>query len=301
MLLRLAIAFLTLSVSTVAQSYSGYVTPGGQTQTPLVSYAANARLTCSAAYSSNPTSYPAGCTISSWTLSLNQSVVAPSAGTAYLYCDGQAYLSCTLSVVNPGGPTNPAPRPTPKPDPFEGSGWIGLGGGNQHRDGCDRQGMIVGFPSTVTAAVSYQATFNTHNLGGGFCSTTSGGDVNWGDGSPTENFPGTVLAQDDACAKQGTVRLAAGPYLLSHTYTDIGTFTIFVHTQGDFKDNGDPGGHTKIDSGNSGSWRCIEQKHQTVNVVAPVPPTSTEHVLCRVKAKLASCPTSGAATKKPKP
>lgn len=302
MLLRLTILFLTLPVSTLAQGYSGYTTVGGQTSTPLVSYAANATLTCSAAYSSNPTDYPAGCAITSWILRLGNTVRAPSAGTGYLFCQGQAYLSCTLTVRNPGASPNPTPPPHSTPDPYEGSGWIGLGGPNEHRDACDGQGMGIAFLNPVPATKGVVVTFSFHNLGGGFCSTTSGGHVLWGDGTPQENFPGTVLQHDDSCAKAGTVRLSAASYQLSHNYTDVGTFTIFAHAQGDFKDNGDPGGATKFGTnGSSGSWRCIEQKYQSVSVVAPPSPGPAAKSVCRVGRRLGPCVKSTAGKKKQKP
>jgi hypothetical protein len=290
MLRRLAFAFLVLTFSTAAQSYSGYSRPDGQTLTPLVSYKANAVLTCPAAFSSDPINYPGGCYINGWMLRLGKMVTAPSAGTAYLYCQGQAYLTCTLTVRNPGSPPAPGPiTPVPSNDPYQGSGWIGLGGGNEHRDGCNRQGMKIGVPATVTAAQPVDATFSIDNFGGGFCSTTSGGYVVWGDGSKPDRFPTVSAPKNDSCAAEGTQRLGSTTFKLTHTYLSVEDTKIFATARGDFKDNGDPGGATKGDRGNSGSWRCTEQKFQGVKVVAPVATEAKAVPICRIKRRQGPC------------
>jgi len=288
MRLRITLMFLTLSVSTSAQSYSGYMNVSGQGVTPLVSYKANALLRCAAAFSSDPVNYPEGCYLNGWLLRLNQTATAPSAGTGYLFCQGQAYLSCTLTVANPGTVNPPSPAiPPPPPDPYSGSGWQTLGGPNDHPDACDHKAMRVDLPATITAGQVTTVTFSLNNFGGGFCSTGSGGYVDWGDGK-RDNFPASPTKADDACAKAGTVRLNPGPYKLTHAYTLVQDFSILAHAQGDFKDNGDPGGHTKGDTGNAGSWRCTAQKRQTIAVAGPVGTTGVR--LCRTKKVKGPCP-----------
>jgi hypothetical protein len=89
----------------------------------------------------------------------------------------------------------------------------------------------------------------------------------------------------DACAKAGTVTLAPGPYKFTHTYINPGAFTILANAQGDFKDNGGVGGHTKGDRGNSGSWRCIERQRQSVSVVATVSKDASTKPICQIGRK----------------
>jgi hypothetical protein len=291
MRLRLALVFLALSVSTSAQSYSGYMNLNGQGLTPLVSYKANAVLRCTAAYSSNHINYPEGCYLNGWLLRLNQTATAPAAGSGYLYCQGQAYLSCTLTVTNPGVVSLPPILPVPTPDPYSGSGWTTLNGPNDHPDACDHKAMQVDLPSTIAAGqVTTVKVAIVGNFGGGFCTTGGGGYVDWGD-EKRDYFPTIPAPANDPCATEGTARLKPGPYTRTHTYTLVQDHSLFAHAQADFKDNGDP--HTKLDLGNSGSWRCTAQKRQTISVTAPVA-TSGVH-FCRTKKVKGVCPTPPAA------
>jgi hypothetical protein len=95
--LRLTVVFFAMSISTLAQSYSGYLNVNGQGSTPVVSYQAGAVLTCAAGYSSIPQSYPPGCDVNACRYPLTAGlphqalrlvICSARGGISKLYIDG---------------------------------------------------------------------------------------------------------------------------------------------------------------------------------------------------------------------
>jgi hypothetical protein len=297
--MRLGILLLILvsPSATLAQSYSGYVLPDGSSSYPTISFAAHATLTCVAGVSADPVNYPPGCYVisnaGSFLVKVNGApVTAPSAGVGTLYCQGQAYLACTLNVNNPNSPPPPhEPVPPPKPDPAAGGYYQDLGhpSPNPHKDACNPTGLSISLPQSLSAGQPTVVTITLNNLGGGFCSTTSGGHIDWGDNSPQTVLPTVQAPAGDPCAVPGTVRLGPGPYKLTHTYFMPGPFRITAWAQGDFKDNGDPGGASKGNTGSSGSWRCHQQRWMDISVTAPLAIQSSAR-WCQIKAVKKKCP-----------
>ncbi len=295
-MLRLArLCLVTVSVAW-PQSYSGYLTPAGSGSTPTISFQAKGVLTCASGSTADAVDYPAGCYVSSsagtFLLGIGKNWTAPSAGNSTLFCQGQAYLACTLTVNNPNS-SHPSPPVPPKPQPTDGGYYLNLGGPNHHPDACNIRGLSFRAPPVITAGQPASMTVSLANMGGGFCSTTSSGFVSWGDPESPNAFPQVQAPPNDACAAAGTLRLAPGPYSFTHTYYVPGPYRIFAWAQGDFKDNGDPGGHTKLDLGNaglgnSGSWRCHQQMWQDVTVIAPAAAHAAARV-CQVKQQKTKC------------
>lgn len=202
---------LVFPLSAASQAYYGYQNSNGTGQQPNYSYEAGATLTCASGFTSSQ-SHPAGCYLTSPTvlLSVGKSVIAPQAGVGTLYCQGITFLSCTLVVSNPNSHPPTQPPPPPPPDPTAGGYYRSLGGVD-HSAHCNPKGLAFSVPTPLLVNTQITLNVSLNNLGGGFCSTSSGMSVDWGDGSPVQAFPTVHPLEEDPCAPTTASRLAPPP------------------------------------------------------------------------------------------
>ena len=318
-------------------SYTGNIPDNGPPFEPTFNYLQNAVFTCVVAhtsddhlqhpwcgvflngfeydlYATSPGSYCPGPG-----LPCPHSVKAPNSGVGQLSCAGASYAWCTLTVQNPGAPppNHPVPPPPTKPteQPTDGGYYLGLGGPNQHIDGCGNSRTLLlktanpkpqaGQPVTVSINILRDRVHGQPLFGCGFCMTTSGGGIDWGDGSPEIPMPTVSAPPKDACAPQGTQRLGSTNFFFTHTYFETGEHRIFAWVQGDFKDNGvQPSLRQKLtqrggfpvwtqktligaDLGSSGSWRCRAQMRLDLNIQTPTNATGLR--ICQIKKHRRKC------------